>query len=490
MTTAIEKTDAFLARPRPMLIGAAWVFAQSGETISVENPATGHEIGRVPSGSAADADLAVAAARKSFESRVWRGLTPDARAAIIWKLADLIEANMEEFARLEILDNGMTRNFAVATIASAASKLRYYAGYATKIYGRTAQMGADMEFHAYSVPEPIGVAVLITPWNGPLATLGTKLAPALAAGCSVVIKPAELTSLSALRLGELALEAGVPPGVINIVTGYGHIVGAALVNHDGVDKVSFTGSTVVGKSIVQAAAGNLKRVTLELGGKSPVFIFDDADMETAIPAAAMGIFMNSGQACYAGSRLYVQDSVYDHVVDGLKAAAQKMRLGSGFEPTTQLGPLISARQRDRVMSYIESGCADGADLVTGGKTHGDEGYFVEPTIFANARADMRIVQEEIFGPVLSVMRFNGLEDVASLGNSTSYGLGAGVYTRDVSKAHKTARLLETGMVWVNCYGRADKALPFGGFKQSGWGRENGPEGLDAFLEHKSVFMKL
>ena len=490
MTTATDKTDAFLANPRPMLIGDDWVFAQSGETISVENPATGQVIGHVPAGGAADADRAVAAARKSFEDRVWRGLTPDARAAIMWKLADLIEANIEEFARLEILDNGMTRNFAVATIGSAATKLRYYAGYATKIHGRTSQMGADMEFHAYSVPEPVGVAVLITPWNGPLATLGTKLAPALAAGCSIVIKPAELTSLSTLRLGQLALEAGVPPGVINIVTGYGHIAGAALVNHDGVDKVSFTGSTVVGKSIVQAAAGNLKRVTLELGGKSPVFIFDDADLAAAIPAAAMGIFLNSGQACYAGSRLYVQDAVHDKVVDGLQTAARAMRLGSGFEPTTQLGPLISAKQRERVMSYIESGSADGADLVTGGKTHGDVGYFVEPTIFANARADMRIVKEEIFGPVLSVMRFNGLEDVAKLGNATNYGLGAGVYTRDISKAHKAARLLEAGMVWVNCYGRADKSLPFGGFKQSGWGRENGPEGMDAFLEHKSVFMKL
>lgn len=490
MATVIEKTDAYLAAPRRMLIGGDWVEAVSGETIDVVDPATEKVIGRVPAGGAQEIDSAVNAARASFDARVWRGLNGEKRAAVMWKLADLMQANIEELMRLETLDNGMPGFFAQATIGAAISGLRYYAGSAQKIFGRTVQMGADMEFHAYSVAEPVGVAGIITPWNGPLATLCTKLAPALAAGCSVVVKPAELTSLTALRVGELALEAGLPEGVLNIVTGYGHVAGAALVEHPGVDKVSFTGSTAVGKSIVRASAGNLKRVTLELGGKSPVFIFADADLEQAIPAAAMGIFLNTGQVCYAGSRLFVQPAIHDRVVAGLEAAARKMTTGSGLERKTNLGPLISAKQRERVLSYIESGRAEGAELVTGGGTLGDEGYFVEPTIFTGTRPDMKIVQEEIFGPVLSVATFDGLEDVARLGNATAYGLGAGVYTRDIGNAHKAARLLDAGMVWVNCYGRTDKSLPFGGFKQSGWGRENGPEGLDAFLEKKAVYVKL
>ena len=489
-TTTIEKTDAYLADVRKLLIGGDWVAAVSGETIEVIDPATEQVIGRVPAGGKQDIDRAVRAARQSFDARVWQGMNGEKRAAIMWKLADLMGDNIEELMRLEILDNGMPRFFAQATIGAAISGLRYYAGSAQKIFGRTVQMGNDLEFHAYSVAEPVGVVGIITPWNGPLATLCTKLAPALAAGCSVVVKPAELTSLTALRLGELTLEAGIPAGVVNIVTGHGHVAGAALVEHPDVNKISFTGSTAVGKSIVQAAAGNLKRVTLELGGKSPVFIFDDADLEQAIPAAAMGIFMNTGQVCYAGSRLFVQASIHDKVVAGLEAAARKMATGSGFERSTNLGPLISAKQRERVLSYIESGRAEGAELVTGGGTVGDQGYFVEPTIFTNTRPDMKIVQEEIFGPVLSVATFGGLEDVARLGNATSYGLGAGVYTSNVGTAHKAARLLDAGMVWVNCYGRTDKSLPFGGFKQSGWGRENGPEGLDAYLEKKAVYVKL
>ncbi len=490
MTTVIEKTDAYLAAPRRMLIGGDWVEAVSGETIDVIDPATEQVIGRVPAGGRQEVDSAVRAARASFDARVWRGLNGERRAAVMWKLADLMQANIEELSRLEILDNGMPGFFASATIGAAIAGLRYYGGSASKIFGRTVQMGADLEFHAYSVAEPVGVCAIITPWNGPLATLCTKLAPALAAGCSVVVKPAELTSLTALRLGELALEAGLPEGVLNIVTGHGHVAGAALVEHPDVNKVSFTGSTAVGKSIVQASAGNLKRVTLELGGKSPVFIFDDADLEAAIPAAAMGIFLNTGQVCYAGSRLFVQASIHDKVVAGLEAAAKAMNPGSGLERKTNLGPLISARQRERVLSYIESGRAEGAELVTGGGTVGDQGYFVEPTIFTNTKPEMKIVQEEIFGPVLSVATFDGLEDVARLGNATSYGLGAGVYTRDIGNAHRAARLLDAGMVWVNCYGRTDKSLPFGGFKQSGWGRENGPEGLDAYLEKKAVYVKL
>jgi len=490
VTQTALKTDAFLAQPRRMLIGEEWVAAISGETIEVENPATGQAIGRIQAGGREDIDAAVAAARASFKSRVWRGLQGEQRAAILWKLADLLDANVDELARLETLDNGMPQSFARAAVGAATNGLRYYGGMCTKLYGRTVNMGADLEFHAYSVSEPVGVVGLITPWNGPLATLCIKLAPALAAGCSIVVKPAELTSLTALRLGELALEAGIPAGVINIVTGYGHIAGAALCEHMDVDKISFTGSTAVGKSIVTAAAGNLKRLSLELGGKSPVFIFDDADLEEAIPAAAMGIFRNAGQVCFAGSRLYVQPKVHDKVVAGIEAFAKTLVLGDGFEAGTQMGPLISEKQRERVLSYVESGLAQGAELVTGGKTRGDKGWFVEPTLFTGAAPDMRIVQEEIFGPVLSVQRFGDLDDMARLANGTPYGLGSGVYTTDVSKVHKAARLIEAGMVWVNCYGRTDKSLPFGGFKQSGWGRENGPEGIDAFLEKKSVYVKL
>ena len=494
MTVTIDAIDArttgFLATELRLLIDGHWVEPASGETIAVENPATGREIARVPAGGKDDIDRAVAAARRSVDARSWRGLAGDARGMILWKLADLVAENVEELVWLEVLDNGMPQAFARATIGSAVNGLRYYAGMAGKIFGRTVQMGADLEFHAYSVCEPVGVVGIITPWNGPLATLCTKLAPALAAGCSVVVKPAELTSLTALRFGELVLEAGIPPGVVNIVTGLGHVAGQALVDNMDVDKISFTGSTAVGKRIVQASSGNLKRITLELGGKSPVFVFDDADLDQAIPTAAMGIFANTGQVCFAGSRLYVQSGAYDRVVAGIEAIAKSMRIGSGLNSDTQLGPLISAQQRERVLSYIESGHAEGAELVTGGIARDGDGWFIEPTVFAGTTPDMKIVREEIFGPVLTVMRFNGIDDVAALGNDTPYGLGAGVYTRDLSVAHKAARLLDAGNIWVNTYGRLDKSLPFGGFKQSGWGRENGPEGLDAFIEKKAVYIKL
>jgi phenylacetaldehyde dehydrogenase len=360
----------------------------------------------------------------------------------------------------------------------------------TKLSGTTTQMGADMEFHAYSVREPLGVAALITPWNGPLLSACSKIAPALAAGCSVVLKPAELTSLSALRLGELAQQAGVPAGVLNIVTGSGSKVGSALVEHPDVDKVSFTGSTGVGKGIIAAAAGNMKRVTLELGGKSPVFVFNDADLDLAIPAAAMAIFNNSGQICYAGSRLYVQRQVHDQVVEGIARFAKGLKLGSGLDSRNDLGPLVSRQQQHSVLSYVESALAEGAQLVAGGQAHGDRGFFVEPTVLAGTTAQMRVVNEEIFGPVLAVSAFDDHDEVEALGNASHYGLGAGIFTRDISVAHRTARLLDAGNVWINCYGRTDASLPFGGFKQSGWGREKSMEGIDAYLESKSVYAKL
>ncbi len=484
------KVAQYLSVPRKMLIGGEWTEAISGKTLPVEDPSNGRIIGSIASGDAADVDRAVQAARSSFDARVWRGMPADQRAAILWKLSDLLLANAPELIQMEVMDNGMPGAFAQALVGAAANSLRFYAGMCTKIFGRTSQMGSDLEYHAFSVSEPVGVAGLITPWNGPVATACGKLAPALAAGCSVVLKPAEQTSLSALRVGELALEAGIPVGVLNIVTGTGAAAGAALVAHHGVDKISFTGSTAVGKGIIASSAENMKRVTLELGGKSPVFIFDDADLGVAIPAAAMGIFANSGQVCYAGSRLYVQAKIFEKVVAELESFAKGLKLGSGLDSANRLGPLISDRQRQRVMGYIESGVLDGAELVTGGKTWGKEGYFVEPTIFASTTPAMKIVSDEIFGPVLTIMRFDGMDDVPRLGNATSYGLGAGIYTRDIGKAHKAARLLDAGNVWVNCYGRTDMSLPFGGFKQSGWGREKGTEGIEAFLEAKSIYMKL
>jgi acyl-CoA reductase-like NAD-dependent aldehyde dehydrogenase len=473
-----------------MLINGAWVESSSGGVITAENPATGEEIARFQRGNAEDIDRAVRAARATFKSRVWRGMPADQRAAVLWKLSDILLQKREELMHLEVLDNGMPLSRANRLIDTAVAALRFQAGMCTKIYGRTAAVGKDLEFHAYSIAEPIGVAGLIVPWNGPIATACAKLAPALAAGCSVVLKPAEQTSLTALRLGELLPEAGFPDGVVNIVTGLGSEAGAALVEHPDVDVISFTGSTAIGKGIIAASASSMKRVVLELGGKSPVFVFDDADLDAVLPDIAMGIYANSGQVCYAGSRLYAQPKIFDRLVAGLASHARSLRIGSGLDKDTDIGPLISQKQRERVLGYVESGVKDGAELVTGGKAHGSAGYFVEPTIFAGGRHDMRIVREEIFGPVLTVMPFSQLDEVESLANDSTYGLGAGIYTRDVTNAHLVARLIQAGNVWVNCYGRLDRALPFGGFKQSGLGRENGLEGIEAFLEKKSVYVRL
>jgi acyl-CoA reductase-like NAD-dependent aldehyde dehydrogenase len=328
------------------------------------------------------------------------------------------------------------------------------------------------------------------PWNSPFSAACNKVAPALAAGCSAVLKPAEQTPLSALRLGQLALEAGVPAGVLNVVTGYGHSAGAAIAEHPDVDKISFTGSTEVGKKLVVAAAGNLKRLSLELGGKSPVFIFDDADLRTAIPRAASAIFANSGQICYAGSRLFVEKKSFDEVVSGIAEIAGKMKIGDSFDPKTELGPLISDQQRRRVMSSIDGASGEGAELVTGGRQLDGEGYFVAPTVFANTDPGSRLVREEIFGPVLAAMPISSIEEAASVANDTRYGLGAGIFTRDISKTHRLAQMIRTGNVWINFYGGADKSLPFGGYKESGWGREGGVEGIDAFLEKKAVYIRL
>ncbi len=482
---------AFLQSTLGMFLDGALVASQGGAVRDVENPATGQTVAQVPEGTAADVDRAVLSARKSFDKGVWRKNSAVQREKILWTLADLMEQHLDELVELEVIDNGMPIGMVTRAIERAIDGVRYYAGMCTKLHGVTTDIsGQRADFHAYSLIEPVGVVGLIVPWNSPLAAACNKLAPALAAGCSCVLKPAEQTPLTALRLGQLCIQAGIPPGVVNIVTGNGPVVGAALAAHPGVDKISFTGSTEVGKALVRAAADSLKRLTLELGGKSPVFIFDDADLDTAIPRAAAAIFTNSGQVCYAGSRLYVQRKSYDKVMAGIAAIAQKMRIGDGFDPKTEIGPLISRRQRDSVMQYVENGLAEGAELVTGGKAVERDGYFVQPTVFANTRADMRIAREEIFGPVLAAMPFDTVEEVAGLANDTRYGLGAGVFTRDVSTAHRVAKAVQAGNVWVNFYGGADKSLPFGGYKESGWGREGGMDGVEAFMEKKAVYIRL
>jgi phenylacetaldehyde dehydrogenase len=387
----------------------------------------------------------------------------------------------------------MPLGLARAIVANAATGLRYAAGYGANIFGKNASdaiSGGGLNLHAYTAMEPIGVAGLITPWNGPIGAFLVKITPALAAGCSCVIKPAENTPLGALRLGELALEAGLPAGVLNIVTGFGNSAGEALVRHPDVDTVSFTGSTAVGKRIVELASATLKRVSLELGGKSPCIVFDDADLNVAIPGAAMGIFANSGQLCIAGSRLFVQKKSFDKVVAGVADIARSLKLGSGFDPTTQLGPVVSAKQLERVQRYVESGRKEGAKIVTGGDATAGPGYFVQPTILANVDASAQVAREEIFGPVLVATPVDDIDEIVRQANDTRYGLAAGVFTNDVNKAHLIASRLQAGNVWVNCYGLTHPTLPFGGYKESGWGREFGSDGVESYLEKKSVVVQL
>lgn len=482
---------SFFMPSSSMLIDGKFVQAQSGETIEVENPATGRVIATAPDGNAADVGLAVAAARRSFVDGRWRNMSAVRRERILWKISDLLEQELDELAALETFDNGMPISLVKRAIERAIDGFRYYAGMCTKIAGRTVDIsGGRAEFHAYSLAEPVGVAALIVPWNSPLSAACNKVAPALAAGCSAILKPAEQTPLTAIRLGELALAAGLPEGVLNVVTGYGRTAGAALANHPDVDKISFTGSTAVGKELVRASAGNLKRLSLELGGKSPVFVFEDADMKTAIPRAAAAIFSNSGQICYAGSRLFVQKSRFDEVVSGIAEIANRTRVGDGFDPQTEMGPLISGAQRDRVMEYIEGARQGGAELVTGGGRLDREGYFVTPTVFAKVDPQARLAREEVFGPVLAATPFSDFDEAVAAANDTRYGLGAGVFTRDISTAHRLASRIQAGNIWINFYGGADKSLPFGGYKESGWGREGGLEGIEAFLEKKAVYVRL
>lgn len=489
----MEKVSAYLRKPQKFLIGDSWRQAVSGKTFEVLDPATGQVIAEVPEGDAADIDLAVKAARQSFDDRRWRDMPAAQRTKILWRYADLIEDNIEELMHLDVLNNGMPLALARGTVESAIACLRHAAGQTATIFGKNlsdAISGGGRQVHAYTAAEPVGVAGLIIPWNGPIGSFLVKVAPALAACCSCVVKPAENTPISALRLAELALEAGLPAGVLNVVTGFGPTAGQALVEHSDVDKISFTGSTAVGKNIVRTVADTLKRVTLELGGKSPCIILDDADLDLAIPGAAMAIFANTGQLCIAGSRLYVQSKTFDAVVAGIAEIAKSLKVGSGFDPSTQLGPVISAKQKQRILEAVTSGRRDGAEIVTGGDAIDSEGFFVTPTVLANVNPAMDLVRNEIFGPVLAVTRVDNIDDIVAQANDTRYGLAAGVFTEDVNKAHLIAKRLQAGNVWINCYGAIHPTMPFGGFKESGWGREFGSEGIEAFLEKKSVLIQL
>jgi aldehyde dehydrogenase (NAD+) len=472
-----------------LLINNRWVPSESGKTFATINPSTGEEICQVAEADAVDIDKAVKAARAAFEGP-WRKMRASERGRLLYRLADLIEANADELARLETLDNGKPLSIAKAVdVAKTVACYRYFAGWADKVQGKTIPI--DGEFFCYTRHEPIGVVGQIIPWNYPMLMQSWKLAPALATGNTVVMKPAEQTPLSALRIGELLLEAGYPEGVVNILPGFGPTAGAALARHMDVDKVAFTGSTEVGRLIMTAAAqSNLKRVTLELGGKSPNIIFADTDLDAAVEGAHMGIFVNQGQSCCAGSRVFVEEKIYQQFVEKSVARAAKRRVGDPLDPTTDQGPQVDQSQFDRIMGYIESGRTEGATLACGGERVGNRGYFIRPTVFADVQDDMTIAQEEIFGPVMSVIAFKDVDEVIARANKTDYGLAAGVWTNDIKKAHAVANGVRAGTVWVNCYHVLDTRAPFGGFKQSGMGRELGEYALHEYTEVKTVTLKL
>ncbi len=473
-----------------LLINNKWVNSTSGKTFPTINPSTGEIITQVAEADAADVDIAVAAARAAFDKGAWRKMSAAERGLLLYRLADLIEKHREELAELEALDNGKPYHVALAAdLNLTIACYRYYAGWADKIQGKT--IPVQGKYFCYTKHEPVGVVAQIIPWNFPLLMQAWKLGPALAAGCTVVMKPAEQTPLSALRVGELALEAGFPPGVLNLLPGYGPTAGAALARHMDVDKVAFTGSTEVGHLVMKAAAEtNLKRVTLELGGKSPNVVFADANMDQAVEGAHFALFFNQGQCCCAGSRTFVEEKCYDEFVEKSVARARKRIVGNPFDKKTEQGPQVDQEQFNKVMGYIESGKSDKANLVAGGNRVGDKGYFIEPTVFADVKDDMKIAQEEIFGPVMSILKFKDMSEVIERANKSLYGLAAAVWTQDITKAHAIADGVRAGTVWVNCYDVFDAAAPFGGFKQSGIGRELGEYGLANYTEVKTVTVKL
>ena len=485
---------AFIANPKKLYIDGRWVESASGKTFSTIDPATEQVICEVAEGDREDVDRAAKAAHTAFYQGEWSRMIPAVREALLLKWADLVERNLDMLAELESLDNGKMVLYArMIDVPASVQLIRYYAGWTTKIGGTTANVSIGIpntEFHAYTLRQPVGVVGQIIPWNFPLVMACLKLAPALACGCTSVLKPAEQTPLSAIRLVELAEEAGIPKGVINLITGFGETAGRAIVEHPLVRKIAFTGSTSVGKEVGKAAMDSLKRVSLELGGKSPVIIARDANLNEAIAGAANAIFFNQGQVCVAGSRLFVEEPIFDDVMSGMKEIAGSMKLGNGRSPDTQMGPLVSKEQHDRILGYIDKGIREGGEVLTGGGRHGDKGYFVQPTIFKNCGSASTLYKEEIFGPVLVANSFKDVDQIASQANDTSYGLAASVWTQDLSLAHRLAKRIEAGTVWVNCHHLIDPALPFGGFKQSGIGREQGADGIELYTETKSVLMRI
>src|SRR5215475_533105 len=477
---------------KKMLIDGQWVDAASGKTFETHNPATGELLATVAEGDAEDINRAVAAARRAFEGP-WSKVKPFERQHLLLKLADLVEKNFEELSQLDTLDMGAPISRTRGNRLRVLGMLRYYAGQATALHGETIENSLAGEIFSYTLKEPVGVVGAIIPWNGPLGASVWKIGPAIATGCTVVLKPAEESPLTSLRIAELALEAGVPPGVINVVPGYGETAGAALASHHDVDKVAFTGSHITGQSIIRASAGNLKRVSLELGGKSPDIVFADADLNQAVPGSGMAVFANSGQICSAGTRLFVERKIYDEFVGRVADFGRSLRVGDGRDPETQVGPLVSEEQLKRVTGYLAIGRQEGARPLSGGErlTEGAmaKGYFVSPTVFADVKDEMRIAQEEIFGPVISAIPFTDIEEVMERANRTNYGLGSGLWTRDVSKAHKLARGIRAGSVWINCYQAMDPAVPFGGYKMSGYGRESGLQQMEEYLNVKAVWIK-
>ncbi len=485
----LPEVTKFIESPKMVVAGRS-VDAVSGDMFEVVNPATGKTLTEVPRGGVADIDAAVAAAREAHEDRRWAGLRPGKRTEILYKIGELIKRNISELAQLESVDSGKPVSIASGEMWAAGDVFRYYAGWPTKVFGETNP--TDDNMFVYSLREPIGVCGGIIPWNFPLIMAAWKVAPALAFGNTIVLKPAEQTPLSAIRLGELCLEAGVPEGVVNVVAGFGHEAGQALAQHVDVDKIAFTGSTEVGRKILHASESNLKRVTLELGGKSPNIVFSDANMKRASRGSMYGVFLNSGQVCTAGTRILVEKSVHDDFVQSLLDSTAAMKLGDPLEEETQMGPVVSQEQMDRVTGYIEIGKSEGAEVAVGGEraTELGDGYFVQPTIFTGVRNDMRIAQEEIFGPVAAVIEVSDVEEAIAVANDTIYGLAAAVWTSDVTKAHKVARGIRAGTVWVNTAGNVDPSVSFGGYKQSGFGRELGRHSMETYTQTKSVWLNL